>query len=272
MSKREERGEVKAKSGGGGYCQPPKAHQWKKGMPSPNPYGRPPKKAKQSLLATMDPMAAAFLEHDKRTLTKREGDSIQTIERGMAAVEALFKQGMEGNPRALKAYLDIREKAYAEERKVNEQVIGAAIEWQEKWGPRFEAAEKRGDFPPAVLPHPKDVVITPDGEIEIVGPVTWQHQKELEDALEHRRKLEEVLAKFEVFDCEVDVDSYDQYVLAWVVANDGMPPRLRKSSHLEPDPPKPRIRKVKSVKATEHTEEPKRLGHPGEEEERRSLI
>lgn len=56
-----------------GPGHPPKEYRWKKGGPSPNPRGRPPKKKLEQLCAGLDYHAEMIDRFNKREIMSSEG-------------------------------------------------------------------------------------------------------------------------------------------------------------------------------------------------------
>ena len=205
-------------------------NQWTKGMASPNPAGRPPGRKKQDLFKVIDPLAAEFIAHDKRTLARREGDKIERIERGQAAIEKLYKSAMENNIPALRIYLERRDAAYRHQQEVLEANLLGAISYRQYWLPKFDHAERRGKPVPTELPHPRDVIINPDGTVDLVGPLIAEDQRRLEEILRNRTELRKMIQlAYAHLDYEGVPAKLETFQKAWNKYNAAVPQRLREN-------------------------------------------
>lgn len=152
-----------------GPGNPPREHRWKKGCPSPNPIGRPPKKPQEKLLVQMNPLHNAVLTHAAKEMTLRTTDGERTITQTEACLDLLLKMGAKNNAKALQIYLNFIKEASAESAKCKSDMLSTALEYRAKWLPRFEDAEAAGKEVPNIFPDPRDVEILPDCTVRIVG-------------------------------------------------------------------------------------------------------
>lgn len=148
---------------------PPKREhptRWKKGCASPNPSGRPPKRA-SSLFGTVDSELANFLAADRKVVGKTEDGT--PITRGETLDLSLVRSAIT-DPRFMKLYLERKNAATSSEREVREASLIAAMKYQDQYLIRALQAERLGKrF--LLLPHPADIEI--DGlSVRINGPVT----------------------------------------------------------------------------------------------------
>ncbi|WP_428332588.1 DUF5681 domain-containing protein [Novosphingobium sp.] len=213
-----------------GPRNPPVEYRWKKGDPSPNPRGRPKKKHLKSLLAGLNPLAAALLENGRRVVGEIQGEEITNID---AVMRSLSKRALKETP-AARLFTQLMEKAQADEQEVNHGILLAAMEHKEAYGPKFAHCEKLGLKLPNVLPHPEDIIIEPDGSVKIVGPVMWEGQIILEATVKARDMWIDVgkeLARAEARIID-EADAHDHWKKArrkFYRLNAHIPPRLKKS-------------------------------------------
>lgn len=177
-----------------GPGRPPRDKQWKKGCPSPNPFGRPPTKSHQGLFAKIDPMAARIFSFDQTQIIKRTPEGTVEITHGEAALAKLFKEAMSGDYRALRDYLKITEAAQKAKAEFELNHLGEAIAYRRFWLARFEYLEARGKRLPNVYPDPRDIEIGSDGSVEVYGPVDAEGRAMQEVVVRHRDEIIEALA------------------------------------------------------------------------------
>lgn len=165
-----------------GHRCPPPEYRWKKGCPSPNPLGRPPKKHLKRLTQLLGPFAATVLNHAQEVIGTVNGVEITNLD---AQLRALSKRGMKQTA-ASRLYLQYVDKAEAENQELRREMLLAAIEHKAKYGRIFAYYDSKGRRLTDILPHPDDIVIDPDGGVRIVGPVTKADQI-LMEAVEKER-------------------------------------------------------------------------------------
>lgn len=216
-----------------GHSNPPKHSQFPKGK-SGNPRGRPKKRNVPSLFRQLDPAAALVLEQAARELTVRTANGDKRISQLEAALEKLFKKGMEGDYRSLVTYIPLVKNAQDEKKEMEAKLFKAVRLHDELYAEQFKTAERESKPVPRVLPHPKDIIIDlsdPDNPVRIVGPITWIEQEELDKNLEERDSTDEMLKSLRVL-----VDSGETHLNEIVSKieegrarlNASFPPRLHK--------------------------------------------
>lgn len=214
-----------------GYCRPPRAHQWKPGCPSPNPSGRPPKRAKEDLLRQLDPVAASIVRHDNKLISKQTPDGGEDVTRGEAAIEVLYRMGVQGNLKALSEYLRIRSEAFLSKRKLDQQMLEAAVKFQDHYLAQFLRCEKQGKPLPGVLPDPRDIEIRPNGSVQIVGPVTVAQKIQTDQVVEHQTailKAMEAIKRDDAMPPEFTAKAQKRAKAKLARCNRALPPRLRR--------------------------------------------
>lgn len=216
-----------------GYGKPPKHSRFKKKQ-SGNPGGRPVKRHIPSLWKQLDPLNSAILEQAARRLDIRTTEGKKTISQLEAALEKLFKMGMQGNRLSLVTFIELIQNAQDKEKKQIQEVFRAAVLHHQAYAEQFETAEREGRPVPKVLPNPKDVIIdlwNTDHQVQIVGPITWTEQEELEKNLEKRDLTDKMLKSY-----RVSADSGETHLHEIISKieegrarlNASLPPRLHK--------------------------------------------
>lgn len=217
-----------------GYGKPPKHTQYKPKQ-SGNPGGRPVKRHIPSLWKQLDPLNSAIIEQAARRLDIRTTEGKKTISQLEAALEKLFKMGMQGNRLSLVTFIELIQNAQDKEKEQIQEVFRAALLHHQVYAEQFETAEREGRPVPKVLPHPKDVIIdlwNTDHPVQIVGPMTWTEQEELEKNLEKRDLTDKMLKSY-----RVSADSSETHLYEIISKieegrarlNASFPPRLHKS-------------------------------------------
>ena len=172
---------------------PPREYQWKPGQPSPNPAGRPRKKPKELLSVLGTPLEDMIIRLGLEKMLVREGGVQSELPAIEANVRMIRRRAMQGHSRDQDKFLKIYAEALRSKKAYAESILEAAARHKYLWSEKFALAEKRGLPVPNVLPHPQDVIIHGNGNIEIVGPVSYEQLKALEDCLEYRDDLIKVI-------------------------------------------------------------------------------
>jgi hypothetical protein len=175
-----------------GYCKPPKAHQFQKGMPSANPKGRPkgsPNQAKANPLPFVDiPIHKMVLEEANRLVQVREGDKVVMRPAMQAGVRASLIRAGQGSAPAMRNMHLITRDAHLQERREMEERIKAALEYKKTAKEHLASCKRRGvRFDWEV--HPDDINIDLEtGQVLLAGPVTMEERaghKMVLDTLDH---------------------------------------------------------------------------------------
>ncbi|TIO04214.1 DUF5681 domain-containing protein [Mesorhizobium sp.] len=91
---------------GTGYGKPPMATRFQKGMPSPNPNGRP-RKAAADLTLSEQPMLSAALKGANKKIAVREGGKTTEIPAREAIVQTVILNALKGNARSQGLAMDL---------------------------------------------------------------------------------------------------------------------------------------------------------------------
>jgi hypothetical protein len=157
------------------YRKPPVEHQFKKGK-SGNPNGRPKKKAVQPGLGALgggiaDRLGAMTMEEATRLVTVREGDQVSEIPALQALLRTMFRASAQGDTKAGRQLLDLISRTETARTGTAIEVLQFAVQYKERYTPIFDMHERLGEDPPAIYPHPDDIIINnATGEVTIDGP------------------------------------------------------------------------------------------------------
>ena len=220
-----------------GPGNPPKEFRWKKGCPSPNPRGRPPKKKLEQMLAPLDKYAEMVDRLGSTMVPGPDGphELRENYLRVIAGIATDKKMPAKERRAAAKLWSDIDREALRVLNKEMEQQFNNALNYKERWTPAFRLAESKGRPVPTQLPHPDDVVIV-GARVTIVGPVDAEAQAHLEQNLATRKLLkavfETMLVEGPSEGCTKNLKMARRYLAK---INKLVPPRL-----IEPVPPMPK--------------------------------
>ena len=157
------------------YRKPPVEHQFKKNQ-SGNPKGRPKKKAVQPGLGALgggiaDRLGAMTMEEATRLVTVREGDQVSEIPALQALLRTMFRASAQGDTKAGRQLLDLISRTETARTSTAIEILEFAVQYKERYTPIFDTHERLGEDPPAIYPHPDDIIInTATGEVTIDGP------------------------------------------------------------------------------------------------------
>lgn len=168
---------------GGGYGRPPEHTRFKKGQ-SGNPKGRP--KRQDSGVGGNPRARNLILQEAERLVTIREGEKTRQMPAIEVILRAQTKSAANGNAYAQKHMIE--RFMWADDER------GAEIEESNESWRRYVArhryaiaeAERKGEPPPARLPHPDDVVIDPEKGVRFIGPVDPTWAAKLEETIKIR--------------------------------------------------------------------------------------
>lgn len=170
--------------GNTGYKRPPKEHQFKKGQ-SGNPKGRP----KMSTIKGEDNLDALVLKEAKRTVTAREGDEVKEFTALEAVLRALYATAIKGNAYAQKYIVERSGRAERERTQQIQQSIDFWTLYIAEGREAIDEAERNGEEPPTLLPHPDDIVIDHNKGVRFVGPLVQGDLNQLDEACRIRDVL-----------------------------------------------------------------------------------
>lgn len=162
----------------------------------------------------------------------RNGENIELTQL-QAFLDILFKQAAKGNAKAMGLYMAAQREAADAKRVFREGILFAANEHIERWLHVFLLNERKGKpMPDLIYPDPRDIIINPDGSVDIIGPINLQHHLLVEEMITHRDEYlevwDQVLSAGAVPQSEVKLTwrMCNKNIEKW---NSAIPPRLRKS-------------------------------------------
>lgn len=220
-----------------GPGNPPEAHRWKKGQPSPNPKGRPPKRKAHDMLGDyerlrmLDNFAAVITKVGNITTKGEDPKSlIEGSVRNLYEIAYNLKTPAQHRVAAHKVLLDYYKESSRTLAREQEKMFNNALDHKERWSAPFRDCERRGIPTPNVYPHPDDVIIRNDGSVEIVGPMWPEQQRDLEAVLLMRGNIEECLPVLTDDHCNsADRKKIINYLRRrWNKLNKSLPPRLQR--------------------------------------------
>ena len=162
-----------------GYRNPPVERQFKKGAPSPNPYGRRGKQGKQKKLLqpfavgrnVTGELAKAFLLAEAyRPVTIRENGLQTTLPAIVAVIRGQFVAALKGSRLAAKNVIHLTHAIEAEEAEKHAQYLRDIDKFKRTAHQVIALARAAGEPDPELLPHPDDIhvdestgIVTPAG-------------------------------------------------------------------------------------------------------------
>ena len=209
-----------------GHKNPPKETRFRKGQ-SGNPKGRPKKKV-ADLDVGAESMNAMVLKEAARLVRIREGDETKEVPAVEAVLRSEIVSASKGNSYAQRNFIDRVVRAEGERQREIKKRIEIWEEYIEKVGALFALAEKNGEPPPTIRPHPDDVIIDYEKGVRIIGPIDEEEEAKLAETIKLRdlHFMQHVLEERLCY----DLDGPDRLGTALVFAivwNNGVPPRLR---------------------------------------------
>ncbi len=167
-----------------GYKRPPAAHQFKKGQ-SGNPKGRP----KAAPMRGEGDLDTLVLNEAKRAVAVREGEEVKTITALEAVLRAQYATAIKGNAYSQKHIVERAGRAERERKRLIQQSIDFWTRYIAEGREAIDEAERNGEHPPTLLPHPDDVVIDRAHGVRFIGPLTQEDLRDLEEACRLRDVL-----------------------------------------------------------------------------------
>ena len=153
---------------GAGYKRPPEHTRFKKGQ-SGNPKGRP--KRQDAGLSGSPVLNELIRKENERLVTIREGDELRQMSTFELTLRAETKSAASGNAYAQKHKIERGIQADREHRAEIEESNAfwrKYVDWHRE---QIAEAERKGEPPPALLPHPDDVIIDDETGVRFIGPV-----------------------------------------------------------------------------------------------------
>jgi hypothetical protein len=168
---------------GVGYGRPPEHTRFKKGQ-SGNPKGRP--KRQDAGLSGSPILRELILKENERLVTIREGDELGHMSTFELTLRAETKSAVSGNAYAQKHKI---ERHFWADRERRAEIEESNASWRRyvAWHrEQIAEAERKGEPPPALLPHPDDVIIDDETGVRLIGPVNRAELAKLEETIKVR--------------------------------------------------------------------------------------
>jgi len=171
-----------------GPGNPPFEHRWKKGLPSPNPSGRPSKEKRfVDTFSSLEPHLARIIAFDQTVIgTASDGTPITRGDSIDAALGNLSLRDF----RAMQLYLERRDEAYRFKSEFMQKMLIAAADHIDTHLANVLQLDAMGKEA-KVLPHPLDVIIGPGG-VKIVGPTTELERMAMKGAVKLQAEMRKV--------------------------------------------------------------------------------
>lgn len=223
-----------------GYGKPPAEHQFRKGK-SGNPRGRP-RKARavhaptSRLLGSDEPTTTLILEEAYRPVRVREGDRVTEMPANQAILRAMQQNALKGNRIAQRDFTMLLRSIESEQRQAQLQYFMALVDYKDDAEREIARCAKLGIEPPAMVPHPDDIIIdTKRAAAEVHGPFSPDEKKHWDRNLERRNKAAEevkraarrhrMIRDAKLKDIILDDWLHEQRIFD--VINDHLPPRYQ---------------------------------------------
>lgn len=169
-----------------GKGKAPKEHQFQKGKPSANPFGRPRKDKMTMVQKPQDTLVSLIAKIDATVVGMRGEEEITQLQ---YILEAQAKAARQGDPRARREHLKLSKAAHEEIEAAALELFQTAIVYKHYWTPIFEHRERSGQELPNQLPDPRDLIVDPmTGQVRMVGAVD-EESKAQQDMLLATRDL-----------------------------------------------------------------------------------
>jgi|GEM_PF-1211412 len=181
-----------------GYGQPPVEHQFKKGEPTRNPWGRGGKPGKSRKLIkprsvgddfTGELIKAIVMDEAYRPVDVREGGKRMTMPSVRAIVRGQVVAGLKGNRLAAKIVMETVKAIETERCEEHTQYLRDIEKYKRNAKQMIARARLRGEPEPEMVPHPDDLIKSDStGVVVIAGPINHR-EKVIWDKHQERRDL-----------------------------------------------------------------------------------
>jgi len=182
-----------------GYAKPPAEHRFRKGQ-SGNPDGRPKGAANKPKIDTgygQMPTSQYLREEAYRTVVLREGEKVIELPAIQAVFRAMGVSAMKGNRFAQRTMAELVTRLEADDHRSRMELFGTYVDYKHQWSEEIKRCQRIGITVPDPLPHPDDIILNPNtGEVHFAGPLTAEHKKKLDTAIERRAEAQEEVDYF----------------------------------------------------------------------------
>jgi len=211
-----------------GPGNPPEEYRWKPGQ-CPNPNGRGGKKKEEPMNVPTgaSPAQQALLEFASTRMGSIDGKEVTTHE----GILRTMRVKMSEKPEFAKLLLQAINEASQAEEQWRMWLLQDVLAYKDQWGPKFALARKTGRPEPEVYPHPDDLIVKSDGTVVFDGPVTKDDARRLDELLEARDLLFEVIAQIMEEGYGTEETLYEAWRKArrqYYRVSPGIPKRLKK--------------------------------------------
>ena len=160
-----------------GYKKPPKENQFKPGQCG-NRNGRPKGRGKKPPLPTLseERMKSIVVMEAYRTISVRDGEKNVNMSVIQATIRGLALSAASRQPRAQRLFTELLLLIETENKASYDEFVQTAIEYKIDWDIELERRKKFGITGGEPIPHPDHIIIKPNGEVEINGPMTKEEK------------------------------------------------------------------------------------------------
>lgn len=180
-----------------GYKKPPKENRFKPGQCG-NRNGRPKGTVKKTDLPGFgeERMKSIILTEAYRTISVRDGEKNVDISVIRATIRGLALSAASRQPWAQRLFTELLLLVETENRTSYAEFAKTAIEYKIDWEHELERRKGLGITAPDPIPHPDHIIIKPNGEVQIIGPMTKQQKVKWDKCREQKAGIDEDIAMF----------------------------------------------------------------------------